>query len=62
MNKVILIGRITRDVEVKRGDNDSIHARFTLAVERRYKKDGEEQTADFVSCVAFGKGVWSDIV
>ncbi len=55
MNKVILLGRMTKDAEVKRGENDSIFARFTLAVERRFKKEGEEQTADFISCVAFGK-------
>ena len=55
MNKVILLGRTTRDVEVKHGDNESIFARFTLAVDRRFKKLEDEQTADFISCVAFGK-------
>ena len=55
MNKVILVGRTTRDVEVKHGDNESIFARFTLAVDRRFKKLEDEQTADFISCVAFGK-------
>ena len=55
VNKVILVGRTTRDVEVKHGDNESIFARFTLAVDRRFKKLEDEQTADFISCVAFGK-------
>ena len=56
MNKTILIGRLTRDPEVRytQGDNASAVARFSLAVDRRFKKDGE-QTADFISCVAFGK-------
>ena len=57
MNKVILVGRLTRDAEVRysQGDNSSAHARFNLAVDRRFKRDGDEQTADFISCVAFGK-------
>ena len=55
VNKVILVGRTTRDVEVKHGDNESIFARFTLAVDRRFKNLEDEQTADFISCVAFGK-------
>ena len=56
MNKVILMGRLTRDPEVRytQGDNTSAVARFSLAVDRRFKKDGE-QTADFINCVAFGK-------
>lgn len=56
MNKVILMGRLTRDPEVRytQGDNVSAVARFSLAVDRRFKKDGE-QTADFINCVAFGK-------
>ena len=57
MNKVILMGRLTRDPEVRytQGDNTSAVARFTLAVDRRFKRDGDQQTADFISCVAFGK-------
>ena len=55
MNKVILLGRMTRDAEVRHGESESIFARFLLAVDRRFKKDGEEQTADFINCVAFGK-------
>ena len=56
MNKVILMGRLTRDPEVRysqSGDPMAI-ARYTLAVDRRFKKDGE-QSADFISCVSFGK-------
>ena len=53
MNKVILVGRITKDAEVQRGN--STFCRFNLAVDRRYRKDGDEQTADFIGCVAFGK-------
>lgn len=56
MNKVILMGRITRDPDVRysQGDNSMAIARYTLAVDRRFKRDGE-QSADFISCVAFGK-------
>jgi len=58
MNKVILMGRPTRDPEVRYSQTQSGEqmaiARYTLAVDRRYKRDGE-QTADFISCVAFGK-------
>ena len=52
MNKVILMGRITKDPDV-RSNGDSTVTRFSLAVDRRYKKDNE--TADFIGCVAFGK-------
>ncbi|MCR4694963.1 MAG: single-stranded DNA-binding protein [Pseudobutyrivibrio sp.] len=56
MNKVILMGRLTRDPEVRYGGaNNSAVARFSLAVDRRFKREGDEQTADFISCVAFGK-------
>ena len=56
MNKVILLGRLVRDPEVRfsQGENATTIARYTLAVDRRFKKDGE-QNADFISCVAFGK-------
>lgn len=56
MNKVILMGRLTRDPDVKytAGDNPMAIARYTLAVDRRFKRDGEA-TADFISCVAFGR-------
>ena len=54
MNKVILMGRLTRDPEVRyaSGDNLAI-ARYTLAVDRRFHRDGEA-TADFINCVTFG--------
>lgn len=56
MNKVILIGRLTREPEVKysQGNEPVAVARYTLAVDRRFKKDGEA-SADFINCVAFGK-------
>ena len=56
MNKVILMGRLTRDPEVRysQGANPTAIARYTLAVERRFKRDGEP-TADFINCVALGK-------
>lgn len=56
MNKVILMGRLTRDPEVRyssSGDNLAI-ARYSLAVNRRFKRQGEAE-ADFIDCVAFGK-------
>jgi len=57
MNKVILMGRLTRDPEVRysQGDNSMAIARYTLAVDRKFKRDGDDQTADFINCVAFGK-------
>lgn len=56
MNKVILMGRLTRDPEVRytQGDNAMAIARYSLAVDRRFKRDGEPD-ADFINCVAFGK-------
>lgn len=54
MNKVILIGRLTSDPEVRYTQNDTAIARYTLAVDRMFKRDGEPQ-ADFIRCVAFGK-------
>ena len=56
MNKVILMGRLTRDPEVRysAGENATAVARYTLAVDRRYKQEGQ-QSADFISCVTFGK-------
>lgn len=56
MNKVILMGRLTRDPEVRysQGDNALAIARYTLAVDRRFQRNSD-QTADFISCVAFGR-------
>ena len=55
MNKVILMGRLTRDPEVRysAGNNSMAVARYTLAVDRRFRRDGENN-ADFIGCVAFG--------
>ena len=57
MNKSILMGRLTRDPEVRYSQTDSSMAiaRFSLAVDRRFKKQGDEVTADFFNCTAFGK-------
>ena len=56
MNKVILMGRLTRDPEVRysQGESANAVARYTLAVDRRFKRDGDA-TADFINCVSFGK-------
>ncbi|MCQ2081887.1 MAG: single-stranded DNA-binding protein [Lachnospiraceae bacterium] len=58
MNKVILMGRLTRDPEVRysQGENSMAIARYSLAVDRRYNRNsGDEATADFINCVAFGR-------
>ena len=56
MNKVILLGNLTRDPEIRysQGDNSLAIARFSLAVNRRFSKNGEKE-ADFFNCTAFGK-------
>ena len=55
LNSVILMGRLTKDVEIRYSQgSDMAIARFTLAVERDRKKEGEERAVDFISCVAFG--------
>ena len=59
MNRVILMGRLTRDPEVRysQGERSMAIARYTLAVDRRGRRnqDGNEQTADFINCVAFDR-------
>ena len=57
MTKVILMGRLTRDPEVRysNGETATAVARFTLAVDRRFIKQDSDQKADFISCVAFAK-------
>ena len=58
MNKVILMGRLTRDPEVRysQGENSTAIARYTLAVDRRFRRNNDgEQSADFIGCVAFGR-------
>ena len=56
MNKVIICGRLVRDPEVRysQGEKSTAIARYTVAVDRKFKKDGEQST-DFISCIAFGK-------
>lgn len=56
MNKVILIGRLTRDPDVRytQGQESSCVSRYALAVDRKFKRDGEA-SADFINCIAFGK-------
>jgi single-strand DNA-binding protein len=56
MNKVVLMGRLTRDPEVRysQGERSMAIARYTVAVDRRFKRDGEN-SADFIQCVAFDK-------
>lgn len=54
MNKSILVGRFTRDPEVRYTDGGSSIAKFNIAVDRRFKTEGG-QTADFIGCIAFGK-------
>ena len=60
MNRVILMGRLTKNPEIKYAgkDNDMAVARYTLAVNRKYKRDGEQE-ADFISCVTFGKTIYT---
>lgn len=56
MNKAIIIGRMTRraDIRYTQGENQTCIARFTLAVNRKFAKEGEK-SADFISCIAFGR-------
>lgn len=58
MNKVILMGRLTRepDMRYSSGESQTAVARYTLAVDRRFRRQGDEQTADFINCVVFGRG------
>ena len=58
MNKVILMGRLVRDPEVRysQGENATAVARYTLAVDRRFNRNnGDDNNADFIGCVAFGR-------
>ena len=60
MNRVVLMGRLTRDPDVRysQGENPMAIARYTLAVDRRFSRrdNADGQTADFIQCVAFGRG------
>lgn len=57
MNRVILMGRLTKDPDVRNTGDDSSKAvaKYTLAVDRRFKREGEDN-ADFINCTVFGKG------
>lgn len=57
MNKVILMGRLTRDPEVRysQGNEPMAIARYSLAVDRRFSRNQDEQSTDYIGCVAFGK-------
>jgi len=52
------MGRLTRDPEIRysSGENQTAIARYTLAVDRRFKRQGDDQSADFINCVVFGRG------
>lgn len=63
MNKVVLLGRAVKQSEARytQGENSMCIARYTLAVNRKYSKNRDEQEADFIPCVAFGKaGEWAE--
>lgn len=55
MNKVFLVGRLTRDPEIRYTSNNLATVRTSLAVDRQFARDGEERGADFISIVAFGQ-------
>ena len=55
MNKVILMGRLTKDPDIRYTQDGAAVARYTLAVDRRYQREGE-QKADFISCTVFSRG------
>lgn len=55
MNKVILLGRLTKDTELLTSSNDKFVGKFTLAVPRKFAKEGEERKTDFINIISFGK-------
>ena len=55
MNKIILIGRITRDVELRYTTSNTPIAHFNLAIPRNFKNENGEYDADFINCISFGK-------
>ena len=55
MNKVEIVGRLTRDVEIRTTESGTVTARFSIAVSRRFKNAEGVYEADFINCVAFGK-------
>ena len=54
MNKVVLVGRLTKDPELRSTQSGTAVASFTVACDRRFQKEGEERQADFINCVAWG--------
>ena len=55
MNRIVLLGRLTKEAEVRYTQNQKVVATFTLAVDRDFKNDKGERDADFINCVAWGK-------
>lgn len=55
MNRIVLAGRLTRDIELKVSESGSEYCNFSLAVDRRFKDKSGEKKADFINCVCFGK-------
>ena len=55
MNKIILLGRLTKDPEVVLSSKETMIGKFTIAVPRKYIKEGEDRKADFINIVTFGK-------
>lgn len=55
MNRIVLLGRLTKEAEVRYTQNQKVVATFTLAVDRDFKNEKGEREADFISCVAWGK-------
>ena len=56
MNQVVLVGRLTKDPDIRYSESGNGVARYTLAVDRRFHKEGDP-SADFIPCIVFGKGV-----
>ena len=55
MNTVVLVGRVGRDAEIKYFESGKVKANFSIAVNRRFVKEGSDQKADFLNCIAFGR-------
>lgn len=55
MNQVVLLGRLTRDVDLRYTQSQTAHARFTLAIDRGKDRNGNDLGTDFPSCIAWGK-------
>ena len=55
MNSVNLVGRLTKDIELKKTDGDFAYSRYSIAVQRQFKNKSGEYEADFINCVSFGK-------